>query len=83
MLGEIKPLSSKNPYRDYDPPNIFKALGYISPFKPTALAKLTYERAYRNAREALLKLVTDFRSLLNARSTLGPTDLEVSRTISY
>jgi len=83
MLGEMEPLSPENLYRDCDPPNISKALGRISPFKPTALAESAYERAYRNAREALLKLVTDFRSLLNARSTLRLTNREVSYTISY
>ena len=82
MLGEIEPLSPENPYCDYDSPNMSKALGHISPFKPIALAKLAYKRAYRNAQEALLKLVTDFCSLLNARLTLGPTDRKVSRTIS-
>jgi len=83
ILGEMEPLSPKNPYRNYDPPNISKALGRISPFKPTTLAELTYERVHRNVREALLKLVTNFYSLLNARPTLGPTDYEASRTISY
>jgi len=39
----MEPLSPENPYRDYNPPNISKALGRISPFKPTALVKLAYE----------------------------------------
>ena len=55
MLREIESLSPENPYRDYDPPNLSKAPGRISLFKLTALAELAYERAYRNAREALSK----------------------------
>jgi len=43
MLGEIEPLSPENPYCDYNPPNISKALGRINPFKPTALAESAYE----------------------------------------
>ena len=49
MPGEMEPLSPENLYRDYDSPNMSKALGCISPFKPTALAELAYERAYKNA----------------------------------
>jgi len=67
----MEPLSPENPYRDCDPSDISKALGRISSFKLTALAKLAYERAYRNVRKALSKLITNFRSLLNAKSTLG------------
>ena len=82
MLGEIELLSPKYLYRNYNPPDISKAPGRISPFKLTALAKLAYKQAHKNAQKALLKLVTNFRSLLNAKSILRLTNRKVSCIIS-